>query len=504
MSTLYLLKYNNYFNRTIKYYDTLNDYLTNVTYYRKVDDINFNYNDNVNTTQTINWGGTPINEQECDYLLVDNGDYGLTRWFIIENVWNRKGQQLLTLRRDLVVDYFNDYINMPFFAEKGCINTYTSTTIPLISNSENILTSQILKGKSNITASSECIVGYIDRTFEGGKLVADADALYVDDITQLPFYKYLDTQVYIPATNPYYLTAQIASNAAVGASSGNNVRIRLTTSGAVTTGSSSVAWSNPTESRFYSTNIANAAGDLAAGLNATGCALQLYNRAYESFNIEGYSIIEENLGRPIMLNGKVFTLEVKQVGSTATQQEVDISGFSGSLRASVLQSTNMGDKWTASSFSDMEAADYFSLSANVTTFSPYLKEDSSASTITIPGIHSRTHCGRPYDIFYMPYSTTAYQIASLIAARYYSSGIVYDIQRLPYGPNLSSSDGSSTATYDGTTITIRWLHTDTASHTSSTPAKTYSTVLDAKVGALCDTWRVISPNNANAWDFNPA
>ena len=91
MSTLYLLKYNNYFNRVIKKEANLAAYLTavGISNYKKIDDINFYYNDQVNTTQTINW---PVleSEQEYDYLIVDNPSYGMSRWFIIEAKWNRQ------------------------------------------------------------------------------------------------------------------------------------------------------------------------------------------------------------------------------------------------------------------------------------------------------------------------------------------------------------------------------------------------------------------------------
>jgi len=62
MSTLYLLQYNNYFNRTIKRESSISNYITGRTY-RKIDDINFFYNDNVNTVQTINYNA-PISTPE--------------------------------------------------------------------------------------------------------------------------------------------------------------------------------------------------------------------------------------------------------------------------------------------------------------------------------------------------------------------------------------------------------------------------------------------------------
>lgn len=62
MSTLYLLQYNNYFNRTIKRESSISNYITGRTY-RKIDDINFFYNDNVNTVQTINYTA-PISTPE--------------------------------------------------------------------------------------------------------------------------------------------------------------------------------------------------------------------------------------------------------------------------------------------------------------------------------------------------------------------------------------------------------------------------------------------------------
>ena len=141
MSTLYLLQYNNYYNRIVKKYDTLNDYLTNIPASRRstLTNINFFYNDNVNTTQTINYKvPEQIPEGYFDYLLVDNENYGLSRWFIIECKWNRQGQQILTLRRDLLVDFMSSYLTQPLFAEKGTILSGTSALMPLIANPENV------------------------------------------------------------------------------------------------------------------------------------------------------------------------------------------------------------------------------------------------------------------------------------------------------------------------------------------------------------------------------
>ena len=104
MKTLYILSgFNNYYNRMVKLPgDTTEDYPEPIY---TLDATNFVPNDGVNTEHTV---GTYDYSGEGDYLLVvEAPNKVVQRWFIIDSVRNRQGQYKLTLRRDLIADYYN-------------------------------------------------------------------------------------------------------------------------------------------------------------------------------------------------------------------------------------------------------------------------------------------------------------------------------------------------------------------------------------------------------------
>ena len=80
--TLYLLKYNKYFNRKILYEDTIDGYQSYVQ--KIVEHVSFIPNDNLTTTQILN-----VSDVNADYLLVTDmnttagTEYIHSRWFII-------------------------------------------------------------------------------------------------------------------------------------------------------------------------------------------------------------------------------------------------------------------------------------------------------------------------------------------------------------------------------------------------------------------------------------
>lgn len=152
LSTLYLLSYNNYFNRTVKKLDTVSDYLPYVNI--SITNVNFKPNDSVITYQIVNLDNLP----ESDYLLVDTPFEPLSRWFITECVRLSDRQYRLALRRDVVADNFDVIVNSPCFIEKATVD-YNND---LIFNSENMSYNQIKKSETLIKDMSNTpwIIGY--------------------------------------------------------------------------------------------------------------------------------------------------------------------------------------------------------------------------------------------------------------------------------------------------------------------------------------------------------
>jgi len=136
MKSLLLLQYNNYYNRIIKKEASVEAYCTD-RLYRIISGVNFNPNDEVLTEQIINWSEswTP------DYCIVLNEDNSInSRWFITKDERTRGKQYKLSLKRDTIVDYYDNLKDAPLFVQKGIIKDQSS---PLVYNSENVIVNQI-------------------------------------------------------------------------------------------------------------------------------------------------------------------------------------------------------------------------------------------------------------------------------------------------------------------------------------------------------------------------
>lgn len=168
MQICYLLNFNNYYNREYKKLYNLNDYLDYMKSYWT--NVNFNPGDGITTTIPVNYDG------EVNYLvLTDNAVPGMvgqevivSRWFIIESKFTRLGQRMLTLRRDILVDY-SSMATATVFAERG----YVPNTSSLIYNSEGNSYNQIKKSEKLIKDESESawLVGYLaPNVFDSGNV----------------------------------------------------------------------------------------------------------------------------------------------------------------------------------------------------------------------------------------------------------------------------------------------------------------------------------------------
>ena len=155
---LYLLNYNNYYNRQVKDQFVLTNYIPYLSKPCTVGDMNpmtydFIPNDGVSTEAVINWEG-----QNPDYVIVADDNVIVSRWFVIESVRLRSGQYQISLYRDLVVDFYNEIIKAPMFVEKG----YVGIEDPAIYNMEEGNFNQIKKTEYLLkdNTKSAWIVGY--------------------------------------------------------------------------------------------------------------------------------------------------------------------------------------------------------------------------------------------------------------------------------------------------------------------------------------------------------
>ena len=157
---LVLYSYNKYYNRIIKKLNTYNEYKALITPSGntpaalkglEIESTNFNWEDGVFAKHVINiprGSSSFFNYHEPDYLVLErtykDGDVNVSevsRWFVLETTKTRGNQLELSLRRDLLADYYNEVLNAPVFIEKG----NPGINDPAIFNSESMTYNQIKK-----------------------------------------------------------------------------------------------------------------------------------------------------------------------------------------------------------------------------------------------------------------------------------------------------------------------------------------------------------------------
>ena len=189
--TVYFYKFNNYYNRIIKRYDTIVEY---GDYIAKQENCNFVHGDGINSSFTFN-KGVNVNDTP-DYVIVSDYKGNLSRWFVTNSFKNRDRQDILTLRRDLIADYYDDVVkHSPCLIRKG----YVSQTNPLIFNDEGVQYNKIKESEIEIKDNSNCsyIVGFIANNTPAqatinGTIKEENYDYYYASINDFPLKAYVD------------------------------------------------------------------------------------------------------------------------------------------------------------------------------------------------------------------------------------------------------------------------------------------------------------------------
>ena len=188
LGTIYFLKFNNYYNRTIKLPDKhkVTDFSSYIV--GQLQNVNFNPNDGVFTKVD-----QLVERPEADYVIyTEDNDNIVSRWFLMDSTRLTSGFWQCSLQRDLIADHYQEVLNADTFIEKATL----PDSSPLIFNKENIGVNQIKTSEELIKDESGAawIVGYLDRKYEGGNIeLASTEVLpdiTVDDLEQWEYYKY--------------------------------------------------------------------------------------------------------------------------------------------------------------------------------------------------------------------------------------------------------------------------------------------------------------------------
>lgn len=151
--TIYLLQFNNYFNRTLKgesFYSIDNYTSAGGTIVGRITNMSlWNPNDGIDTNITSNLGLTAI----PDYCVVCDGVDVLQRWFVTEAKRLQGQQYRLTLHRDVIAEE-NEKImsNTESYIERG----WCDVSNPAIYNSEPITFNQIKTNQRSLYDISQC------------------------------------------------------------------------------------------------------------------------------------------------------------------------------------------------------------------------------------------------------------------------------------------------------------------------------------------------------------
>ena len=171
MNILLLKGYNNYFNRIVKKEDSTANYRTAVLAvggnFQDIASVDFNPNDGIVTELIVGKGTSYFTNWEIgspDYLvtyeIVNSVETIKHRWFILEAKRTRGGQYRLTLKRDILADFYDDFKNAPCYIEKATIDNKANM---LLYNSEGLAVNQIKTSENLIKDSTGIpwIVGYV-------------------------------------------------------------------------------------------------------------------------------------------------------------------------------------------------------------------------------------------------------------------------------------------------------------------------------------------------------
>lgn len=172
----FLKKFNNYFNRKIIMFSSLEDYQNaSEEFFIPLISANyapFDFNPNDNVTTEIIANDVPFTP---DYILIFNSDGDIvSRWFILEERRNRQGQWTYSLKRDVISDHIDTLYDAPIFVQKGML----PEDDPFIVNSEGMSLNQIKKSETRLYdhSGTAWIVGYMAKNSGGQDIPIQANS----------------------------------------------------------------------------------------------------------------------------------------------------------------------------------------------------------------------------------------------------------------------------------------------------------------------------------------
>lgn len=517
-----ILNFNNYYNRIVKREPDDSDIIYSA------DVQNFNPNDGLETELIM--GSTNAYSGTGDYLIVNDND-NISKWYILEQVRTRNGQYKLSLRRDVLAEYYDEIINSPVFIEKATLG-YDD---PLIFNNENMTFNQVKTSEMPIKDKSKVpwVTFYLDRSVTGQQqFTIPTSSVAVngeyENIEAYPYYDYCNLNT---SAEPYYGNY---TNLVFGM---NEATVLAdTTLFARYVWNSSLTWIEYQSSNRFNNN-GNVLSD--STINEWINTIRTVGSRYTDWYQQSYSYTNANTainidsflaeqGKLYFINGKYYRVNISNLADFT--ETVDINRTSGLGTYYEAIKNNLKDPI-------LTGTTPYVITYTVPTYTIELVEETYATyTLTIP--ESRTHCAdTPYDVLCMPCGdifvkedSQSYRISADIAYRFAAeigkkaNTQVFDVQLLPYCPlDDAVLESSSTSI---STITPSILYTEGTDYfyvkqdnniatvcfsVNSNKFRKFlntptidmaSTAIERKVNNECNVYRLCSPNYDGVFEFS--
>ena len=531
---LYILYgFNNSYDRLVKHYDTIQEYLDRASSYYLEDNIlNFKWSDGVRTTQIID-DSAP---HSPDYAvgLDDNGNI-LCRWYVLEDSYNLKTQREVTLFRDIVADNYDDVVKLPMYIERvGRV----LRNDPAIYNKEGIQVNQIKKREELLWDKTgwAWIVGYMDKT-TASKTIDYEVTLAVD-----PTFEYDTWEEFVaayPETMTEAVDVKLKYRIRDNVLSFNAETITYNLNGMLSIGSDSLT---PTEGTLFFQSGSAVGGTVLRGVpiyikyDSYTQYIPTFTGTSSSADIASWENINNQYVR-IKGGNKAGVYLVSTSSSTSSEKAKNVITSSGTIYTTMVAQS--GELKTAYNLGGDPGNGSMAVlyKERVHTLKT-IKQDAASKQMIIPADHPHTN-NATYDVFCIPYcpgkqlalynasglqesfsmsSESTLTLASEIAVQLGAS--LYDLQILPYCPIPSFIKGVPTtepklslpdpkyytqSKKGDTTLTegLFWVPDITVEATLTHSIQVPTDPIEAKVFNECTKYRLCAPNGNGAFDFSP-
>ena len=497
---LYFLKYNNYYNHTYKKENLLTNYLP----FRigEVEDCElWNPGDGIRTSQVFDY--EPVKEFP-DYMVVAEGTEIYSRWFVIDGDRLRSGQYRVSLLRDVIADNIEALLTSPMFVERALLKENDN----LIFNSENITVNQIKTDETLIKDNTGVpwIVGYLNRSLQSkeitGALDIEASKEY-DSLSAWPEHQYVNNwfNCYTADADTWFALYWHRESQVGYWNKAYDIKQDTVTDTAekynVTTslgyGSTSYPTVNSVKQAFSSVYWANDIRD--------NFGIKSYTETNDFLGLENSIVYIKDIATYYKIH---FKREYYDYEETLNYQET-------STEAPVIRNV-CENVLNGILKSDSNNFYTFHTKGFRYKIQPEILHPEKGFKYTIPA--DRPHLNdAPYDLFCMPYgaynnlgSKELYMKAATAAMSTLNVGAgadLYDVQLLPFSPNLSTT--TITDITDSNSKVIGKVYWATESSFSKTiPLDKPIGVENKKIDNICNKYRLVSPNYSGQFEFTAA